>query len=448
MSTVAAISTPRGKGGVALIRISGEDALQVCRKVFSPASGKDISEYPAGKAVHGYFCDKDGNFDDGMATMFISPRSFTGEDTAELCCHGGALVQEKLLKACFWAGAVPAGAGEFTRRAYINGKITLSQAEAVGGLIDAHSERYLQVSLRQLDGKMSERINALCNELILTAATVYAFIDYPDEDMTDMSVPEMLTRLNKVKTELKALAGTHKFGKAISEGIPTVIAGKPNTGKSTLMNLLCGTDRAIVTDIAGTTRDVITEQVKVGDVLLNLADTAGIRESEETVEAAGIKRSIKEIERASLIIAVFDCSSPLTDEDNELVSLLKGKEDRVITVMNKCDMGEKTASPFENAVYMSAAKGEGFEELQKKILSFAGASEADTQDIVVSARQYSAIERALENIEDAITALDGFTQDIAGECIERAVSALGEIDGRTAALEIVNEIFSHFCVGK
>ncbi|MBR2915700.1 MAG: tRNA uridine-5-carboxymethylaminomethyl(34) synthesis GTPase MnmE, partial [Clostridia bacterium] len=175
---------------------------------------------------------------------------------------------------------------------------------------------------------------------------------------------------------------------------------------------------------------------------------AGIRESDETVEAAGIKRSIKEIEKSALIIAVFDSSSPLAEEDNELVSLLKGKEDRVIAVMNKCDKGNSTSAPFENAVYMSAATGEGFEELQNKILSFAGASEADTQDIVVSARQYSAIERALENIEDAITALDGFTQDIAGECIERAVSALGEIDGRTAALEIVNEIFSHFCVGK
>ena len=214
------------------------------------------------------------------------------------------------------------------------------------------------------------------------------------------------------------------------------------------MNLLCGTDRAIVTDIAGTTRDVITEQVKVGDVLLNLADTAGIRESDETVEAAGIKRSIKEIEKSALIIAVFDSSSPLTEEDEELVSLLKGKEDRVITVMNKCDKERCTQAPLPDPVYMSAAKGEGFDKLQEKILSFAGAAEADTQDIVVSARQYSAIERALENIEDAINALDGFTQDIAGECIERAVSALGEIDGRTAALEIVNEIFSHFCVGK
>lgn len=448
MSTVAAISTPRGKGGVALIRISGEDAISVCRKVFLPASGKDICDYPAGKAVHGYFRDEDGNFDDGMATVFIAPRSFTGEDTAELCCHGGVLVQEKLLRACFAAGAVPAGAGEFTRRAYINGKITLSQAEAVGGLIDAHSEKHLAVSLRQLDGNISKKIDSVCSKLILTAATVYAYIDYPDEDMTDMSVEEMLGALKEVKDELNRLAGTHKYGKAISEGIPTVIAGKPNTGKSTLMNLLCGTDRAIVTDIAGTTRDVITEQVKVDDILLNLADTAGIRESGETVEAAGIKRSIKEIEKASLIIAVFDCSNPLDSEDMELISLLEDKKDRVITVMNKCDKGRISVAPFENAVYMSAATGDGENELKEKIRIFSGSSQADSEDIIVSARQYAAIRRAMENIDDAITALDGFTQDISGECIERAISALGEIDGRTATQEIVNEIFSHFCVGK
>lgn len=448
MSTVAAISTPVGKGGVALIRISGEDAVQICRKVFAPASGKDISEYPAGKAVHGYFRDKDGNFDDGLATLFISPRSFTGEDTAELCCHGGILVQEKLLRACFWAGATPAAAGEFTRRAYINGKITLSQAEAVGGLIDAHTEKHLEVSLRQLDGNISKKIDAVCSSLILTAATVYAYIDYPDEDMTDMSVDEMLIKLNEAKNTLLSLAGTHKYGKAISEGIPTVIAGKPNTGKSTLMNLLCGTDRAIVTDIAGTTRDVITEQVKVDDILLNLADTAGIRESEETVEAAGIKRSIKEIEKASLIIAVFDGSTPLSDEDNELINLLEYKKDRVIAVINKCDKGATLSLPFENSVCMSAKTGEGFDGLKEKIRLFAGQAEVNTEDIIVSARQYGAIERALENINDAITALGGFTQDIAGECIERAISALGEIDGRTATQEIVNEIFSHFCVGK
>lgn len=448
MSTVAAISTPVGKGGVALIRISGEDAVQICRKVFAPASGKDICEYPAGKAVHGYFRDKDGNFDDGLATLFISPRSFTGEDTAELCCHGGILVQEKLLRACFWAGATPAAAGEFTRRAYINGKITLSQAEAVGGLIDAHTEKHLEVSLRQLDGNISKKIDAVCSSLILTAATVYAYIDYPDEDMTDMSVDEMLIKLNEAKNTLLSLAGTHKYGKAISEGIPTVIAGKPNTGKSTLMNLLCGTDRAIVTDIAGTTRDVITEQVKVDDILLNLADTAGIRESEETVEAAGIKRSIKEIEKASLIIAVFDGSTPLSDEDNELINLLEYKKDRVIAVINKCDKGASLSLPFENSVCMSAKTAEGFDGLKEKIRLFAGQAEVNNEDIIVSARQYGAIERALENISDAITALGGFTQDIAGECIERAISALGEIDGRTATQEIVNEIFSHFCVGK
>ena len=448
MSTVAAISTPKGKGGVALIRISGENAVEICKNVFTPASGKAITDYPAGKMVHGWFYDKDGNFDDGMAVIFTCPNSFTGEDTAELYCHGGILVQEKLLSACFAAGATPAAAGEFTRRAYINGKITLSQAEAVGGLIDAHSEKLLEVSLRQLDGKMGRTIDSVCSDLISTAATVYAYIDYPDEDMTDMSVEQMRERLEISKEKLTALAGSHKYGKAISEGIPTVIAGKPNTGKSTLMNLLCGTDRAIVTDIAGTTRDVITEQIKLDGILLNLADTAGIRESDETVEAAGIKRSKREIEKASLIIAVFDASSPLSEEDKDLLELIKDKKDRVITVMNKTDTGVISESPMPDPVYMSAKTGDGFDTLKEKILAFAGSDMADNEDIIVSARQYAAVQRALENINDAITALDGFTQDISGECIERAISALGEIDGRTATIEIVNEIFSHFCVGK
>ena len=319
MTTIAAIGTPHGKGGVALIRISGDEAFDVAERIFKPASEKRFALKQHGVSYYGSFCDENGIFDDGLCLLFHGPHSFTGENVAELYCHGGILVTQKLLSAALKNGAVMASAGEFTRRAFLNGKITLTQAEAIGDIIDSKTEKHLSVASKQASGSLSRKLGEIYDELKLLTASVYAYIDYPDEDMTDVSVEEMRSRLIAVKKSLDKLVGSHTYGKAISEGIPTAIVGKPNTGKSSLLNALCGEERAIVTDIEGTTRDIVTETVRLGEILLRLSDTAGIRESLDTVEKIGIEKSKQAIENAELILAVFDLSRPIDDDDKRLI---------------------------------------------------------------------------------------------------------------------------------
>lgn len=450
--TVAAISTPRGKGGVAMVRVSGSDTFEIVSRVFAPASSGKFAEREPNTAYYGSFLDEKGVFDDGICLLFKAPRSFTGEDVAELYCHGGTLVTQKLLTAVFSAGASPAGAGEFTKRAFINGKITLTQAEAIGGIIDAESEKYLGVSARQASGSLSKELGDIAKELKHLTASVYAYIDYPDEDMTDVSVAEMKTTLNKAKQKLKKLAESHSYGKAIGEGIMTAIVGKPNVGKSSLLNMLCGEERAIVTDIAGTTRDVITETVRLGDYVLRLSDTAGIRESLDTVEKLGVERSMEAISNAELVLAVFDCSKPLDTNDEGLISAIKsaGKAKNAICVLNKSDISAPVFHPpFEQFAEISAYKREGIEEIETLIARMVGADNVGEGDeIVTNARQYASISKALASVTDALDALDGYTQDVAGMDIERALESLYEADGRAVGEEIVSEIFSHFCVGK
>ncbi|MBQ4316822.1 MAG: tRNA uridine-5-carboxymethylaminomethyl(34) synthesis GTPase MnmE, partial [Clostridia bacterium] len=385
---------------------------------------------------------------------FRAPNSFTGENVAELYCHGGILVTQKLLAAALKNGAVMAGAGEFTRRAFINGKMTLTQAEAIGGIIDSKSEKHLSISAKQANGSLSRHLNAIYDELRLLAASVYAFIDYPDEDMTDVTVEEMRNKLIGVKNKLDRLASSHTYGRAISEGIATAIVGKPNTGKSSLLNALCGEERAIVTDIAGTTRDVVTETVRLGDMILKLSDTAGIRESEDTVEKIGIERSKKAIEDADLILAVFDLSRPIDDDDKRLIGAIfeSGKQNQTVCIYNKADISADTSChrlPFEKTVVLSALNNEGLETLVETVSLMFGAGEiGENDEIVVNARQCAAVLNTSKAVGNAIDALDSFTQDIAGMDIEQALSALAEADGRMVNEDIVNEIFSHFCVGK
>lgn len=453
MSTIAAIGTPHGKGGVAMIRISGEGAFEVAERIFVPTSEERFAKRLHGSVYYGAFRDEGGVFDDGICILFRSPSSFTGENVCELYCHGGLLVTQKLLSAALKNGARMALPGEFTRRAFINGKMSLTQAEAIGGIIDAVSEKHLSVSASQANGSLSRALGAIYDELKLLAASVYAYIDYPDEDMTDVSVPEMKKTLIGIKARLDRLAGSHTYGKAISEGIRTAIVGKPNTGKSSLLNTLCGEERAIVTDIAGTTRDVVTETVRLGDIILRLSDTAGIRESEDTVERIGIERSIAAISDASLVLAVFDLSRPIDDDDKRLISAIieSGKESKTVCILNKSDVAANCCHelPFERKVTVSALNNVGVDALVETVASMFGAGEIDENDeIVVNARQCAAVMNAANAVGSAIEALDGFTQDIAGMDIELALSAIAEADGRQVSEDIVNEIFSHFCVGK
>ncbi len=451
MNTITAIATPHGVGAVSIIRLSGDDAVAIAEKVFKPVSGA-LSEKPARVSVYGRFCDARGFFDDGLATVYKAPKSYTGEDTVELMCHGGVLSTRRLLTATVAAGATPAAAGEYTKRAFINGKLSLSQAEAVGALIDAKTDACLDIGLRQLGGTLSRKINALCDRLLFLAASVYAYIDYPDEDMTDVSVDEMKSILKEVLAETERLGDSYRYGKAVSEGIKCSIVGCPNTGKSSVLNMLVGTDRAIVTDVAGTTRDVITESVRLGELLLLLSDTAGIREGGGTIERMGIERSIENLKEAEIVLAVFDGSKERSAGDDEVIRYIEesGKAAVTVGIVNKSDLGavKDYRLPFDSIV-ISAKSGDGREALEKAVSALYGDGlERNMDETVINARQYGALCKASQSLRNALDALSGFTQDVAGFDIEEAIAAFAELDGRSVGEEIVNEIFSHFCVGK
>ena len=455
--TVAAISTPPGKGGVAVIRISGDDALKVAGKVFLPASKKDVSSLPSRMAVYGEIICGGRVIDDGILTLFRAPASYTGEDTAEICCHGGVLVSSKVLEACLSSGAVMAEAGDFTRRAYINGKITLSEAEAVGNLLEAKTGAQLALARSGTQGRLSQRVCAIYDKMCALAASVYALVDYPEEDLAELGEDEMKERLSDIISDIKSLCKTYEGAKVINEGIPTVICGAPNTGKSSLYNALVGEELAIVTDIAGTTRDALHTEAPLGDVLLSLYDTAGIHESDDTVEKIGIERSRSAIDAASLVLFTIDSSRPLCSDEDELIKLLSGMEGKcVIALFNKCDLDcrcdiEYVKARFAHTLKISAKKGTGMDELESLVSGLFLSDKIDFSNdaVIANARQSACARSALSAAEDALAALlAGMPADMAACDIERAMQALCEIDGQSVGEDITNEIFSKFCVGK
>ena len=454
-SSVAAISTPYGRGAIAIIRISGENTLEILEKVFAPASKKSIDSYRAGQLIRGDIVSADGRMiDDGMAVFFKAPSSYTGENSAEIYCHGGMLVSEEVLKAVFAAGAAPAGPGEFTKRAFINGKLGLTEAEAVINTIDAQTKDKLDLARSHRKGVLSAKIKDIYTSLLTLVSSAYVFADYPDEDLSDISPEEMAEKLTDIHGEIINLAATYKMGQAINEGIYTVLAGRPNTGKSSLLNLLLGSDRAIVSDTAGTTRDSIEESVSLGRIMLRLCDTAGIREGKDEIEKLGIERSISALERAGLIIAVFDGSQEATGEDRRVCEIVSKLSTPKIALINKADLERRLdldTSMFDKTITMSAKYAENPETLTKEIesLFIEGEIDYDSDAIVSSARQRASLDRAAESVKNAISALtQGYTPDVAGLDIEEAMSALGEIDGRTVSQDIVKDIFGRFCVGK
>ncbi len=455
--TVAAISTPPGKGGVAVIRISGDDAVKIASKVFIPKSRCEVKELSSRYAVYGEIVS-DGNIvDDGILTLFRSPASFTGEDTAEICCHGGMLISAKVLQVCLEAGAVAAGPGEFTRRAYLNGKLSLSKTEAIANLLDAKTQAQLSLARNTASGRLSREIQRIYEQMRNIAASVYALVDYPEEDLAEMSCDEMKEKLLSVKDSIKALDLGYDSAKVINEGIETVICGAPNTGKSSLYNALAGKELAIVTDIEGTTRDTLCSEVALGDVLLRISDTAGIRESSDTVEKIGIERSLSALEEAKLVLCVFDGSRELNKEDTKLLQRLKGETEKcVIALINKCECDivcdtSYIQSCIEHTLFVSAKSGEGLDRLRDTVHALFISDKIDISNdaIISNARQHSCAVSALAAVNDAYNALaSGMPPDMAACDIERAMSQLYEIDGQSVSEDITNEIFSKFCVGK
>ena len=336
--TIAALSSPIGKGGVAVIRISGAEAIKVADNVFRCASGKTVSELKPNTMVYGSIVCDEKIIDDGLCVKFCAPKSFTGEDTVEINCHGGIYITQKVLSAVFAAGARPAEAGEFTRRAFVNGKLGLSQAEALGTLLEAKNDGQIDLARSAMGGKIKSSCDELYQALTSLVAQVYARVDYPEEDLADMSSDEMADALSELISRVQKLKDTYKTGHAVMEGVATVICGKPNVGKSSLYNALVGRDAAIVTEVEGTTRDVLTETVSLGRVTLRLFDTAGIRATDDRVEQIGVERARESLESAELVLAVFDNSRELDNEDTELISSLKNTSATKIAIINKSDL--------------------------------------------------------------------------------------------------------------
>jgi len=459
-STIAAVSTPRGKGGIAVIRISGSDALTVAGKMFLPRSQKVLAEYPARAAVFGTILDSEGEqCDEGVATVYRAPASFTGEDTVEIACHGGLAVTEAVLLSALANGARMAERGEFTRRSFVNGKLSLTEAEAVGRLIDADTRERMKLSAGGLRGNVSREIQAIADGLLSTMTALYAAIDYPEEDVGDEGEREIGNTLKTARARVEKLLHTYKVGRAVADGVRCVICGRPNVGKSSLFNAMTGDESAIVTAVAGTTRDILRETVSFGGVTLRLSDTAGLHDSGDTVEKIGIDRAQAEIDTAELVVAVFDGASPFTDEDKALVKRLAEVGAPVIGVLNKADVGEgvsaeDTASleAVAAAVVRTSAKDDGgVAALATAIAELYGSGELDlaADAVIWDVRQREQLEHCRAALSSAVDGLErGDGIDAVCTLAEEALAALDETDGRGVDERIVTEIFKRFCVGK
>ncbi len=458
--TIAAVSTPRGKGGVALLRVSGPDAVSIVSRVFRPKNRKSLSDAAPRTAVYGEILapETSGEWlsvDDGLATVFYAPSSFTGEDTVELCCHGGVLLTETVLTALLAAGARPAEAGEFTRRAFLNGKLGLSSAEALGSILEAGTREQLALAHAGMRGKIEQACGEIYDSLCRVLASIYVKIDYPDEELADMSREEIVAALEGCEDRLLSLANTYRTGHAIAEGIATVICGRPNVGKSSLYNRIVGRDAAIVTAVEGTTRDVLTERAALGRVTLRLFDTAGLHETDDPVEQIGIARANDAMREAELILAVFDGSTAPTDEDERLIERLSKSDIPVVAVVNKSDLTGTAntyySARFAHTVVFSTVSGEGMNELVGLVerLFTDGSLDSRRDAVLTNARQHASAISALEAVRRGLDALRaGYPIDLCCTDAEIAMSALSELDGRAVSEDIVSEIFSHFCVGK
>lgn len=453
MSTIAAIATGQAAGGIGIVRISGENALFVADRIFKTVSGLKLNALSGYRAAFGTVF-LDGNpLDEGIATVFRAPKSYTGEDVVEISCHGGLFITRQVLRAALQNGAESAEAGEFTKRAFLNGKLDLAKAEAVMRLISAQGEQARAASFHTLEGALSREIDAVSADLKSVSASLAAWVDYPDEEIEDLTDTDLETAIVTSMEKLRTLLARFDSGKVVLNGVDTAIVGKPNVGKSTLMNVLVGAEKSIVTDISGTTRDVVEETVTVGDIVLHLSDTAGLRDTADAVERIGVERARKRIENTALILALFDNSVPLTAEDGDLFDLCKGK--KAIAVVNKTDLKSRWDAKildavFNKIVYISAKENTGVQDLEKAIAQVLGTADFDpSAATLMNERQRACCLAAFESLSEAKTAMDiGLTRDAVNVSIDAAIESLDTLTGEKATESVVNEIFSQFCVGK
>lgn len=453
-TTICALATPPGEGGIATVRVSGPDAYGIVGKIFAPVrQGKSVADAKGYTAMLGHYLLHGAEMDECVALFFRAPHSYTGEDVIELSVHGGTAMADGLLEALITAGCAPAGPGEFTRRALENGRMSLTQAEAVMEVIAANGRQGAALAKSALDGRLAKRIGKIQTALQTLNAHLTAWVDYPEEDVPELSDAAFVGTLTEQKAALDALISSYSAGAVLRHGVDCVLLGRPNVGKSTLLNLLSGFERAIVTPVAGTTRDVVEQEIQLAGVRLLLADTAGIRDTDDLVEAEGIRRSYRHLERAGLVLAVFDGSAPLSPADLSLAEKCAGRP--AVAILNKTDLpqqaDEESLRPYFSTVVNISAKDAAFlPAVEQAVTDALHLAEADPDaGLLANERQLAAARTAQAALADALEAVNGgYTLDAAGVCVDDALRALYELTGENAGDDVIDEVFSRFCVGK
>lgn len=453
MHTIAAISTPNAVGGIAVIRISGNNAISVAERIFKPFGNQKISDMSGYTCCYGIAHDNGERLDDCILTVFKAPHSYTGEDVVEISCHGGLFISRKILRTALKNGAENAEAGEFTKRAFMNGKLDLTQAEAVMDIISAKSDMELKIAEELREGAAFRKSRICSQKLMKILGDLAAWADYPEEDIPAVENTALIDALKVSQIQLEQIVRSYDNGRILKDGIDTVIAGRPNVGKSTLMNLLAGFDKSIVTSVAGTTRDIVEESVALDDLVLNLSDTAGIRETGDVIESIGVDKARSKLQSASLILCVFDSSGSLTEDD---LSIIKMVEDTpAVAILNKSDLPslidkERLKEHFTEIIPMSAKNADGVNELIEAIKKVCAVGNIDSSNaLIYNERQRSLTMKTISCVKEAIEALDmGFTLDAVTVLIEEAIGYLCELTGERVTDEVIDKVFHQFCVGK